>query len=144
MRLPQWAVSVVLAAILTGNVLTIADGTDDWPFSSVPMFHDRFAAWSLPPRVRLIGVRGGVSGPLAAADFGLDPDQLNARILGGPGIARSCGRLGDVFNRRQLPEARLTSLRVRIEFVPRPGVARREPPVNVHCPLAAIDGGAAT
>jgi hypothetical protein len=135
MPLGQWGVSVLVAGILAGNVWAVARGTDDWPFSSVPMFRQRFPPLALPARVQLVGVLGGVSAVLEPAKFGLDRNQLDAMILVGPGADERCGRLGDLFNRRRLPGARLTSLHVRVEFVPRPGVARREEPVVIHCRL---------
>jgi hypothetical protein len=135
MSLGQWGVSMVVALAVGGNVLGVVRGTDDWPLSSVPMFHQRFPAGTLPPRYRLVGVRQGVSVPLTPVEFGLHPDQMDARILGRPGVGRTCGTLGDIYNRRH-PDVPLTSLHVRIEFVSRPGVARRERPVIVHCPLA--------
>jgi hypothetical protein len=136
MRPRQWLLSAGFLAFAALKVAEVALGIERWPLTSAPMFARRVPPEVSPSRVVLRGQRDGRWVDLAAADFGLTPDELGRQLRGSEAsLPGRCGLLGHVYNyrMRRPPAARLQALEARIVRLARSGGVASEQ--AVPCPI---------
>lgn len=72
---------LVSAALITPNVVVIASGTEDFPFTTAPMFAHYVGPASTLAAFRLVGVRGDATEELPVSETGLNSREVQRQLV---------------------------------------------------------------